>query len=163
MTGDAAEALIAKLRATAGKEAVFQAPDEMGRASFRQYALAIGDFNPIYSDQDFARNHGLKDVMAPPTLVCDTWQFVDSDIDERGGLVAMDDGLELGGLRAGNDYEFFQPVQPDDIITARRRTKDVYEKTGRSGRLLFWEVETSYYNQREELLATNLETMFRHL
>jgi hypothetical protein len=39
----------------------------------------------------------------------------------------------------------------------------VYEKTGRSGRLIFWEVETSYYNQRDELLATNVETMFLRL
>jgi acyl dehydratase len=69
----------------------------------------------------------------------------------------------MRGLRAGNNYEFFQPVHPGDIVTAKRRTKDVYIKTGRSGRLLFWEVETSYHNQRDELLATNVETMFLRL
>lgn len=163
MNSEAADALIAKLRATIGKEVVFQAPDELGRSSFRQYALAIGDFNPLYSDLDFAQAHGLPDVMAPPTLVCDTWQFVDSDIDESGRQLALKDELGMGGLRAGNSYEFFQPVHPGDIVTAKRKTKDVYEKTGRSGRLLFWEVETSYCNQRNELLATNEETMFLRL
>ena len=163
MNGEAADALIAKLKATIGEEAVFQAPDELGRPSFRQYALAIGDFNPLYSDGDFAQAHGLRDVMAPPTLICDTWQFVDSDFDEQGRLLALKDELGIGGLRAGNSYEFFQPVHPDDIVTAKRKTKDVYEKTGKSGRLLFWEVETSYYNHRNELLATNVETMFLRL
>ena len=163
MNGEAADALIAGLRATIGKEAVFQAPDELGRPSIRQYALAIGDFNPLYSDPDFAQAHGLADVMAPPTLICDTWQFVDSDFDEHGRLLALKDELGIGGLRAGNSYEFFQPVHPGDMVTAKRKTKDVDEKTGRSGRLLFWEVETSYYNQRDELLATNVETMFLRL
>lgn len=163
MALDTAGELVARLKGTIGKEVVHQAPDEMGRPSFRQYALAIGDFNPLYTDLAFSQAHGLRDVMAPPTLICDTWQYVDSDMDERGGLVALNEDLELGGLRAGNDYEFFQPVHPDDIVTARRKTKDVYEKTGRSGRLLFWEVETSYYNQRGGLLATNVETLFRRL
>ena len=163
MNGKAADALIAKLKATIGEEAVFQAPDELGRPSFRQYALAIGDFNPLYSDRDFAQSHGMRDVMAPPTLICDTWQFVDSDFDEQGRFLALKDELGIGGLRAGTSYEFFQPVHPDDIVTAKRKTKDVYEKTGRSGRLLFWEVETSYYNQRDELLATNVEMMFLRL
>ncbi len=163
MGGEAADSLIAKLRATIGKETVFQSPDEFGRSSFRQYALAIGDFNPLYTDLDFARPHGLPDVMAPPTLICDTWQFVEGDIDEEGRQLALKDDLGLGGLRAGNAYEFFQPVHPGDVVTAKRKTKDVYEKTGRSGRLIFWEVETSYYNQRDELLATNVETMFLRL
>ena len=34
--------------------------------------LAISDFNPLYSDREFAQAHGLRDVMAPPTLLCDT-------------------------------------------------------------------------------------------
>ncbi len=163
MEGDATDSLIAKLRATIGTETVFQSPDEFGRSSFRQYSLAIGDFNPLYTDRDFARSHGIPDVMAPPTLICDTWQFVEGDIDDEGRQLALKDDLGLGGLRAGNSYEFFQPVHPGDIVTAKRKTKDVYEKTGRSGRLLFWEVETAYYNQRDELLATNVETMFLRL
>ncbi len=162
-SAESAAALVAKLKRTIGREAVFQAPDEIGRPSFRQYALAIGDFNPVYTDSQAARAHGLRDVMAPPTLICDTWQYVEGDIDDQGRLVALGDGLEAGGLRAGNDYEFFQPVHPDDVVTARRQTKNVYEKTGRSGNLVFWEVETRFFNQRGELLATNLETMFRRV
>ncbi len=155
--------LLARLKATVGQEVVFQAPDEMGRPAFRQYALAIGDFNPLYSDREFARSHGLREVMAPPTLICDTWQYIDSDMDERGDLIGRGETRDLQGLRAGNDYEFFQPIHPDDVVTAHWKVKDVYEKTGRSGHLAFQEIEVSFYNQRNELLAKNTETMFYRL
>ena len=163
MDSQSSSDLLANLKASIGQEVVYRAPDEMGRPSFRQYALAIGDFNPLYSDREFAKAQGLRDVMAPPTLICDTWQYIDSDMDERGDLIGRGEVRDLGGLRAGNDYEFFQPIHPDDIITARVKVKDVYEKTGRSGHLVFQEMEVSFYNQREELLAKNTETMFYRL
>ena len=155
-----ADSLFEKLKATVGQEVVFEAPDEIGRSAFRQYALAVGDFNPLYSDRDHATASGLRDVMAPPTLICDTWQYVDSDMDTRGDLVGRGLFGELTGLRAGNEYEFFQPIHPDDVITARWLVKDVYERTGRSGSLVFQVVEATYSNQRGELLARNTETLF---
>jgi acyl dehydratase len=152
--------LLDTLKKTVGQEVVFQAPEEIGRSAFRQYALAIGDFNPMYSDPEFAQSHGLRDVIAPPTLICDTWQYIDGDMDDRGGLIGRGALGELNGLRAGNEYEFFQPIHSDDVITARWTVKDIYERTGRSGSLIFQVVEANFYNQREELLARNTETMF---
>ena len=155
--------LLERLKATVGQEIVLRAPDEIGRSSLRQYALAIGDFNPIYSDREFAQANGLRDVMAPPTLICDTWQYVDSDMDERGDLLGRGPIRELEGLRAGNEYEFFQPIHPDDVVTAHWIVKDVYEKTGSTGSLVFQVIETTFYNQSGELLARNTETMFYRL
>ena len=152
--------LLERLKATVGQEIVLRAPDELGRSSLRQYALAIGDFNPLYSNREFAQANGLRDVMAPPTLICDTWQYVDSDMDERGDLLGRGPIRELEGLRAGNEYEFFQTIHPDDVITAHWTVKDVYEKTGRTGSLVFQVIETTFYNQSDELLARNTETMF---
>ena len=152
--------MLEKLKGTVGQEAIFQAPDEIGRSSLRQYGLAIGDFNPLYSDREFAKAYGLPDVMAPPTLICDTWQYVDGDMDDRGDLLGRGPIRELEGLRAGNEYEFFQPIHPDDVVTAHWTVKDVYEKTGRTGSIIFQVIETTFYNQREELLARNTETMF---
>ena len=155
-----ADSLLEQLKATVGRELVFQAPDEIGRPAFRQYALAVGDFNPLYSDREQAAARGLRDVMAPPTLVCDTWQYVDSDMDERGDLLGRGFFGELAGLRAGNEYEFLQPIHPDDVITARWQVKDVYERATRSGAVIFQVIEATFHNQRGELLARNTETLF---
>ena len=155
-----ADSPLEQLKATVGRELVFQAPDEIGQSAFRQYALAVGDFNPLYSDREQAAAHGLPDVMAPPTLVCDTWQYVDSDMDDRGDLLGRGPFGVLAGLRAGNEYEFVQPVHPDDVLTARWLVKDVYERAGRSGALIFQVIESTFHNQRGELLARNTETLF---
>ena len=155
--------LLAKLENSVGHEIVHRAPDALGRPSFRMYALSIGDFNPLYTDGEFAQSHGLKDVMAPPTLICDTWQYLDGDIDERGDFIERGELDFTGRLRGGNDYEFFQPVHPDDVITAHWKVKDVFEKTGRSGHIVFQIIEATFYNQRDEMLARNLETLFYRL
>ena len=152
--------LLRRLKDTVGQELVFRAPDPVSRSSIRQYGLAIGDFNPLYTDREFAAAHGLKDVMAPPTLICDTWQYIESDLDDRGDLVGRGPARELAGLRAGNEYEFFEPIHPDDVITARWVVKDVYERSGRSGPLIFQVVETAFHNQHGRLLAKNTETLF---
>ena len=152
--------LLERLKSTVGQELVFQAPEEIGRAAIRQYSLAIGDFNPLYTNRQVAAEHCLLDVVAPPTLLCDTWQYVDSDMNERGDLTGRGSFGELSGLRAGNEYEFFQPAHPDDVLTVRWLVKDVYQRTGRSGSLIFQVVEATYANQRGELLARNTETLF---
>ena len=81
-------------------------------------------------------------------------------MDERGDLLGRGPIRELEGLRAGNEYEFFQPIHPDDVVTAHWTVKDVYEKTGSTGSLVFQVIETTFYNQSGELLARNTETMF---
>ena len=83
MVGDTGGDLLAKLQRYAGREFVFTSPDPIGAAPIRQYALAVGDTNPLYRDPDFARAHGLRDVMAPPTLIPDSWAYFDGDMDER--------------------------------------------------------------------------------
>ena len=62
-------------------------------------------------------------------------------------------------LRAGNEYEFFQPVHPSDIVTLRRKVVKVWEKKGRTGTLVFQQVKVTYHNQRNELLAVNNEVL----
>ena len=160
MPGESKEELVRRLKASVGKEFVFRAPDEVGRASIRQYALALGDFNSLYTNADHAKANGLRDVMAPPTWVCDSWQYFDGDIDERGELLGRGELRELAALRAGNDYEFFQPVHPDDVLTVLWKVGDVVEKHGRSGTTIFQEFEVSFFNQRDELLARSRETFF---
>ena len=44
------------------------APYEVGREKIREFAEAIGDTNPAYTDPDAARALGHPDVIAPPTF-----------------------------------------------------------------------------------------------
>lgn len=145
-----------------GREAVFEAPDELGRAAIRYYALAVGDDNPLYTDDAYAREHGYDGVVAPPTLVCETNQFVRGPRDERGYLNQIFE-LPVPGtrqIRGGNEYEFIRPVLPTDRVTVRWRIEDISERTSSNGAAMLVVVsEATYTNQDGEPLARNRETV----
>jgi len=151
-----------EVKAWLGREAVFEAREELGRAAIRYYALAIGDDNPLYTDEGFARASGYDSVIAPPTLVCETNQFVPGSRDERGYLNQIFE-LPVPGtrqIRGGNEYEFFRPVLPSDRITIRWRIEDISERSSSSGLpMLIVVSEATYTNQDGEELARNRETV----
>ncbi|RJQ69430.1 MaoC family dehydratase [Pseudonocardiaceae bacterium YIM PH 21723] len=41
---------------------------EVSREKIREFAVAIGDDNPLYRDAEAARGAGYRDVIAPPTF-----------------------------------------------------------------------------------------------
>ena len=45
------------------------APYEVGREKIREFAEAVGDENPAYTDPEAAKALGHTDVIAPPTFV----------------------------------------------------------------------------------------------
>jgi acyl dehydratase len=159
----AAENIVTQYRSLIGSEYVHTAPEEIGRASIRKFALAIGDLNPLYTDRAAAARSPYGDVVAPPTFVCETTQYYRGQVDEEGGFSDRAQLLPGQPIRAGNDYVFHRPLRPDDVLTARWRIGDVYEKRGRSGHLLFVVCEITYTNQRDELLAENRETLVYRL
>jgi hypothetical protein len=55
---------------------------------------------------------------------------------------------------AGKDIELGAPIRPGDRITVVSTVHDLYEKTGRSGSMVFVVVRFTITNQRGELVAT---------
>ena len=150
--------VLKQLKNMVGKEMVVTAPEEVGQASIRYFAKAIDDLNPVYFDEKYAKNTRHQGIIAPPTFVCESMQYLVGDVDEVGGparRLRLPVGTEI---RGGNDYEFFQPLRPDDIMTAHWKVLDVYEKTGQKyGKMYFLVYDITYTNQRNELLAVNHE------
>ena len=144
-----------------GRRAVYTAPDEVGRASIRYFAKAVGDPCPLYVDAEYARRHGYEDVVAPPTFVCETNQYMPGDPD-ADGYPGHTWGIEIEGtrmIRGGHEYEFHRPLYPSDVITATWTVTDVFSKEGSSGLLTFLVSEARYTNQQDELIAVNRETL----
>lgn len=150
-----------ELQAWIGREATYTAPEELGRASFRYFALALGDDNLIYSDTEFAKKTVHGDVIAPPTFVCETNQIMNQPLDENG-YIGHHWPLPLTSsrfIRGGNDYEMMQPVRASDRVTVTWKIQDIYERhTRKLGTLIFVVSEARYTNQKNELLAVNRET-----
>ncbi|MFE3449004.1 MaoC family dehydratase N-terminal domain-containing protein [Nonomuraea sp. NPDC059194] len=146
-----------EIKALIGREMSYTAPEELGRASIRYFALAVGDDNPLYTDDAYARAHGYDGIVAPPTLICESNQYAGLPRNEDGfaGHVWHLDIPKTRLVRGGNAYEFHEPVRPTDVITATWRVEDVTEKAGK----LFVISCATYVNQHGDLLAVNEETL----
>ena len=65
------------------------------------------------------------------------------------------------GFNAGQHCEFYAPIRPGDTITMKTRVTDVYEKTGRTGKMVFIVRETTYENQMGERVAVVEQSQVR--
>lgn len=151
-----------ELRARIGEVKTYTAPEPIGKSAIRYFSLAVGDLNPLYTNDEYARKHGYEGVIAPPTFICETNQYADLPKDESGyaGHSWHFDVPNTRQMRGGNDYEFFRPVSPEDILTVTWRVADMYERITRTGsRMVIVTSEASYQNQHAEVLATNVETL----
>lgn len=94
------------------------------------------------------------EVTAPPSFV----------VRMRGSRFMPADLARLGrgGMDAGKDIEFGVPIRAGDVLTATSTVHDLYEKTGRSGKMNFIVLRTTLVNQRGEQVAViDQKMMFR--
>ena len=150
------------LKSWIGREVVYPAREEIGRACIRYFAVALGDGNPLYRDDDYARNAGFPSLIAPPTFVVETCQYADRQPDEHGYIGHVwnlpIDGCRM--IRAGNDYEFLRPVLPSDRVSVTWTLEDIVEReASRGGTQLFVTSVARYRDADGDLLAVNRETL----
>jgi acyl dehydratase len=142
-----------------GREAEYTDEFEVEKGMIRRFAIAIGDSNPLYSDEKFAASTEHGGIIAPPTFLFE-WNHhkhsVLSPESRRSLFVGLDRLPRL--LRGINEYEFILPVRPGYVITTRSRVADVYEKPGRSGQLIFMVCKTDYFDQKANLLGKSKDT-----
>jgi acyl dehydratase len=151
-----------ELKTWIGREAHYPAREELGRASIRYFALALGDDNPLYLDDGYAREAGYPSVIAPPTLICETCQYSHLPLNEDG-YIGHDWMLPIRGcrlIRAGNEYEFMRAILPTDRISVTWTLEDIVERSrSEGGTQLFVRSVARYRDAAGELVAVNRETV----
>jgi acyl dehydratase len=98
----------------------------VGREKIREYALAVGETNPLYLDPEVARAAGHPDVVAPPMFVV---------VYSAGALgpaifdpeVAIDFARLVHG---GQEFRWGPLVVAGDEITTSVSVKDISERAG---------------------------------
>jgi acyl dehydratase len=124
-----------------------------------KFAHATGETNPIHFDKAAAAAAGYADVVAPtlfPYVVrMHASALVPSDQLEPDGSPSADvPPLPTRRAMAGETSVVFgEPIVAGDLITVEKRLAQMYEKEGRSGPLVFVEMEFTFINQRSELVA----------
>lgn len=117
---------------------------EVSREQITAFCTAVGETNPLYLDEEAAAKGPHGGIVAPPSFY---------------SLIRVGQGPDpkvvFGNtaFNAGQHCEFHEPIRPGDVITATNGVHDVYEKTGRTGRMVFVVRRTTYRNQRGETVA----------
>jgi len=120
-------------------------PVEVTAEQINRFCGAIGETNPLYTDEKAAKGGPYGGIVAPPSFA----------VTFRNGRHFHEHVPRMGrgGFDAGKDIEFAAPIRPGDMITLSSHVKEIYEKTGRSGTMAFVVVRTTLKNQRGEVAA----------
>ena len=121
---------------------------EVEKEPIRRWAEAIGDSNPLYHDEEYAKKNGYRSIIAPPGFIA---QYA-YPVKVGQGRVRFSSPFTRM-LNGGNEYEFFEPIQAGDVLTATSKLAELYERDGRLGKMLFIINETNFKNQNGKVVA----------
>jgi acyl dehydratase len=149
----AKESLItSEVKAAIGVE-VTGPPELIELKAIKDFAKAINwpdPPNPLYFDEKYAKKTGFGGIIAP-------WSFYTSL-----GREVPRQRLPLHparvGMNGGNDYEYFLPIRPGDVIITRSKIVDIVEREGRAGKLIITVSERTFTNQRGEVVGISRGT-----
>ncbi len=107
---------------------------EVEKGSVRRFAEAVGDQNPLYTDEEAARSAGYPGLVAPPTFPAVL------SVNER-----FRHSLDLGTrslLLSEQQLDYGRTIVAGDRIVVRSRVADVQERAGPSGPMDVLVIET---------------------
>jgi acyl dehydratase len=122
----------------------------VGREKVREYALAVGETNPLHLDADAARAAGYADVVAPPMFA-----VVYSAPAMAPAIFDPEVGMEFARMvHGGQEFVWGDPVVAGDEITTEVSVKDISERTG----MAFYVFESVSRNQDGKTVCTGTWT-----
>ncbi len=101
--------------------------NEVEKGAIRRFAEALGDYNPIYYDEEYARALGYPTIVAPPTFPASFHSA--ADLRELLGV-----GIK-SLLHAEQGFEYERPILAGDRIYVSTRVADVLERQGPAGKM----------------------------
>jgi len=137
----------------------------------RHWNETVEDGNPLYNDREYARSRGFKDIIAQPGMIICTlvmpyrWPTPDGFFKTRQLLhFELKDLLELPvGILANYETFFYKPIEIGDRLSTTGRLVEISDyKQTRLGGGYFSKLETSYYNQRDELVSQAFTNLFSY-
>ncbi|MEV5088551.1 FAS1-like dehydratase domain-containing protein [Streptomyces griseoincarnatus] len=121
-------------------------PYEVGREKIREFAEAVGDANPAYTDTEAAQALGHPDVIAPPT-------FVFAITFKAAGQVVADPqlGLDYSRVVHGDQkFAYNRPVRAGDRLTVTSTIETIRTMAGND----ILDIRGEVYDQDGEHVVT---------
>ena len=125
--------------------------EEASKDVIRHYSWGIGDDNPLYCDEAYARKTKYGRIIAPPLFLYGIFDAV------------VAPGLpDIQWIYAGADWNFYKPVFVNDKIQAKASLADVKQVSGKMTKMMIIQTgKVSYTNQDGDPVATCFSHCFR--
>ena len=122
----------------------------VGREKVKEYALAVGETDPLYLDPEAARAAGFRDVVAPP-MFCVVY-----GVPAMGPAIFDPDvGINFALMvHGGQEFVWGPLVVAGDEITTSVSVKSISERVGNG----FYVFESQSINQDGETVCTGTWT-----
>jgi acyl dehydratase len=137
----------------------------------RHWNETVEDGNPLYNDRAYARSRGFSDIVAQPGMIICTlvlpyrWPTPAGFIRTRQLLhFELKELLEQPvGILANYEAFFHTPIEIGDRLSTTGRLVEISDfKRTRLGGGYFSKLETSYFNQRDELVCQAYTNLFSY-
>lgn len=114
--------------------------------STREHILTHGDDNPLYTDPEYGKKTKYGCMLVYPTLLHRVKYGMTHGIADWGPN-------PISSLVSGLSWDYYDVVRVNSRFRSSMKMKDVVEKKGRTGRLILYLTETSFWNQNDDLVA----------
>ncbi len=113
-----------------------------------QWDRAVFNENRLHKDQAAAKRSPRRGLVAHPTFVTSLCKqaFVKGAPSVRPPIDCQ------RGFNGSDEFEFLAPVRPGDTVTRAVRVADIREKQSRHGYLAFVTYESTFTNQRGQVV-----------
>ncbi|ORE94061.1 hypothetical protein ATO13_08306 [Stappia sp. 22II-S9-Z10] len=160
------------VKALIGMESDFcEMPHPVEASEVRRFHHAVMDDSPRYSDAGASRYGG---PVAPLGFPVHMYRRRPGEPDPLDGMDSPDrDGLDrklrpglppidvplTRLLNGGYRYTFYRYAEIGDRIFVKSRYRDIYQRSGRSGVMVLFDIEDTYVNQDRDLLLETKNTI----
>lgn len=138
-------------RTLIGREFVASSPVEVTAKMIADFCFAIGETPTNYDESDDATGND-HELIAPPSFA-GVFRLAELTFEK----------LPQGSRRlaAGMEVDFLAAIRAGDRITMTSRINQIYEKTGRTGAMIFMVIGSTLTNQDGQVVA-RIDHRFMH-
>ncbi len=111
--------------------------------NIKNYSEGILDNNPLFNDEEAAKEGPFGGLIAHPLFLTPVGFWLTGDSGPGSWIRTP------GAINPGQIIEFYEPIRPGDIISAKARFHDKWIKRGKR----YLTYLTEYYNQKDQMVA----------
>lgn len=172
---EAPTAISEDMRAAVGREMSRMVSYPVAESDIRKWALAIyyPEEPPArFWDDETAAQSPAGGIIAPEDFNPFAWLRADPKGVRRSSAATDADSMErslgiegphlMNQLNGGVSVEYGVPIRPGDVITSVTRLGSYTERVGSLGLMLFTPMETTWTNQRDEVVKQSTLVLIRY-